>query len=245
MTALNFKINNFQGPFDLLLHLIQKNEMEIYEINISEITGQYLAYLDEMKELDLEITSEFIVIAATLIEIKSRELLPKIVKQEEEKEDPGELLKKRLMEYKKIKAAAEYLKSIKQYSGMVFTKKPEVIEDRKGKKDFLINITMLDLYNLYISLLENYNNKQNKDDLISDKIAADLYKIEDKVKYIKAYTAHNKVVDFHGLMDNCSCKLEIVVTFLALLELIKQREIVVTQESNFNKIYIERIAAHE
>ncbi|SHJ57709.1 condensin subunit ScpA [Clostridium amylolyticum] len=245
MTQLNFKINNFQGPFDLLLHLIQKNEMEIYEINISEITGQYLAYLDEMKELDLEITSEFIVIAATLIEIKSRELLPKIVKEEEEEEDPGVLLKKRLMEYKKIKAAAEYLKGIKQYSGTVFTKKPEVIEDRKEHKDFLINITMLDLYNLYMSLLEKYNSKQNKDDLISDKIAVDLYKIEDKVNEIKAFTRDKKIVDFHVLMNSCSCKLEVVVTFLALLELIKQREILVTQETNFNKILIERIAIDE
>ncbi|WP_040211837.1 segregation/condensation protein A [Clostridium polynesiense] len=245
MTQLSFKINNFQGPFDLLLHLIQKNEMEIYDINLSEITSQYLSYLEDMKELDLEITSEFIVIAATLIEIKSRELLPKVQKEQEEEEDPAMLLKKRLLEYKKIKAGAEFLKSRKLYSGTVFAKKPEVIDDKKDYKELFINITMLDLYNIYMKLIENFNNKHNKEELISEKITIDTYKIEDKFEYIKKIMDTEKTIEFYTLMNECECKLEVVVTFLALLELTKQRIISIRQEANFNKILIERIVLDE
>ncbi|GAE02350.1 segregation and condensation protein A [Clostridium botulinum B str. Osaka05] len=106
---LNIKIHNFDGPFDLLLHLIKKNKMEIYDVSIYEITNQYLQYLNRMEELDLEITSEFIVMAATLIEIKSKYLLPKVEEEKEEEEnDPQKELLDKLLEYKKFKAAAEF-----------------------------------------------------------------------------------------------------------------------------------------
>ncbi len=240
MAQLNLSISNFQGPFDVLLHLIQKNEMEIYNINLSEITSQYLSFLSKMRELDLEVTSEFIVIAATLMEIKSKELLPKAVKEEEE-EDQGDLLKKKLIEYKKIKAAVEYLKGIKQYSGTVYTKKAEVIEDKDVSHDIFINISMMDLYNIFEKLMDNFFNKQNKDSLISDKINVDIFRIEDKYREISELIKVNRHIKFSKLMEECSCKLEIVVTFLALLELSKQKIVSIKQNDNFSSITIERI----
>ncbi|SQB91523.1 segregation and condensation protein A [Clostridium tetanomorphum] len=179
--ALKIKIHNFEGPFDLLLHLIKKNEMDIYNIRISEITNQYIQYINTLKEMDLEITSEFIVIAATLLQIKSKELLPKIKNDEnivaEEDEDPEKILIQKLIEYKKFKAAAEFFKSKMAIEGIRFTKKPEIIENRKECEDtdILKNISMLDLYNLYNELVTIYKNKINTN-IISREIIVDQYK---------------------------------------------------------------------
>ena len=112
MELLKIKIADFEGPFDLLLHLIKKNKMDIYNIEIYKITNQYLESLNEMKEMDLEITSEFVVIAATLIEIKSKKLLPKVkVEEEESEEDIEKRLMEKLIEYKKFKAVSEFFKN--------------------------------------------------------------------------------------------------------------------------------------
>jgi len=118
MEGLNIKISNFEGPFDLLLHLIKKNKMDIYNVKIYEITNQYIEYIKEMKELDLEITSEFIVMAATLIEFKSKMLLPKIKKEEDEDEERyKEDLLQKLIEYKKFKKASIYFRKLKGDTG--------------------------------------------------------------------------------------------------------------------------------
>ena len=183
MELPKIKIDNFEGPFDLLLHLIKKNQMNIYNVEISEITNQYLQYLDKMKEMDLDITSEFIVIAATLIEIKSKTLLPKIKKEddEEDEEDIEKKLLEKLILYKKIKEATNFFKERYSDSGSIFTKKPEIIEEVKEKpsknEDILKNVTLLDLYNIFNNLLEIYRNKQNRANVIEKKIYVDKYKI--------------------------------------------------------------------
>ena len=245
MQHLNIKIANFEGPFDLLLHLIKKNEMDIYDIKIYDITNQYLDYINEMKELDLDITSEFIVMAATLLEIKSKMLLPKDkdIVEDEEDEDPRKILMEKLIEYKKFKKAAEYLGIKKGDAGFVFSKKPEIIEDKRSvsNDELLKNISMLDLYNLYNDLINRYNNKRNTANVISKEIPIDKYKIEDKIKFLKERLNKIGATRFSDLMMECECKIEIVVTFLALLELIKEKNIKVVQENNFDKIYIERI----
>ncbi|MBZ9687991.1 segregation/condensation protein A [Clostridium estertheticum] len=243
---LSIKVTNFEGPFDLLLHLIKKNEMNIYDINIYEITNQYLEYLKTMSEMDLEVTSEFIVIAATLIQIKSKRLLPKNKEEnskEEENDVEAELLNK-LIEYRKYKAVAEDLKILEQGAGIMFSKKPEIIEeDNKSTKeiDFLKNVTMLDLYNLYNNLMQQYINKMNVDNIINKKILVDEYKIEDKMEELKeALNLFGKVY-FSKLIIGYSSKIEVIVTFLALLELIKIRSVRVIQESTFKDIYLERV----
>jgi segregation and condensation protein A len=243
---LSIKVTNFEGPFDLLLHLIVKNEMNIYDINIFEITNQYLQYIKSMKEMDLEVTSEFIVIAATLIQIKSKRLLPKNkeeISKEDEKDIEAELLNK-LIEYRKYKLVAENLKMLEQGIGIMFSKKPEIIEeDNKNNKeiDFLKNVTMLDLYNLYNNLMQQYIDKMNVDNIINKKILVDEYKIEDKMEELKEALDLFGKVYFSKLIVGYSSKIEVIVTFLALLELIKIKSVRVIQESTFKDIYLERV----
>ncbi|MBE6048457.1 MAG: segregation/condensation protein A [Clostridium sp.] len=245
MELPKIKIDNFEGPFDLLLHLIRKNQMSIYNVEIYKITNQYLQYLDRMKEMDLDITSEFIVMAATLIEIKSKTLLPKTKKQEDEEND--EDIEKKLLEklilYKKIKESTNFFRERYSNVGSIYTKKPEIIEEVKVEtknEDILKNVTLLDLYNIFNNLLEIYRNKQNKANVIEKKIYIDKYKVEDKIEMLTKRIEPGTVVEFDDLVAECECKIECVVTFLALLELIKQKVVRVYQSSNFSNIIIER-----
>ena len=187
MELPKIKVADFEGPFDLLLHLIKKNKMDIYNVEIYKVTNQYLEYLNTRKVMDLEITSEFIVVAATLIEIKSKNLLPKVKVEEEENEEDIEIkLMERLIEYKRFKAVSEFFNDKYVSSGEVFSKKPEVIEEIKPEKvdndDIFKNITLLDLYNIYNKILENYREKQNKVNVVQKKIYVDKYKVEDKME---------------------------------------------------------------
>ena len=240
------KVADFEGPFDLLLHLIKKNKMNIYNIEIYKVTNQYLEYLNTRKVMDLEITSEFIVVAATLIEIKSKNLLPKVKVDEEEEseEDIEKRLMERLIEYKKIKNVSEFFKNKYINAGEVFSKKPEIIEEIKPEKidndDIFKNLTLLDLYNIYNKILETYREKQNKVNVVQKKIYVDKYKVEDKMEELLERFNSSEVLEFNNLMKESTCKLETVVTFLALLELIKIRTIQVFQDESFSNILIKR-----
>ncbi|MGL4850491.1 MAG: segregation/condensation protein A [Clostridium sp.] len=242
---VKIKIADFEGPFDLLLHLIKKNKMDIYNVRIYEITNQYLEYLEHMKKIDLEITSEFIVIAATLIEIKSKSLLPKEKKKEDELED--EDLEKNLLEklilYRKIKASTEFFKQKVDNIGHTYSKKPEIIEVKKEKisnDNIFDNITLMDLYNIYSKLLEEYMQKRNTGVVaINKNIKRDSYKIEDKYEYILRKIEGINRLNFSDIIYECSCKIECVVTFLALLELIKQKRVKAYQSDSFAEIIIE------
>lgn len=243
MELPKIKINDFEGPFDLLLHLIKKNQMSIYNVKIFEITNQYLNYINEMKKMDLEITSEFIVVAATLIEIKSKHLLPKSKKEDENEIDDEKSLLEKLIVYKKIKGVSTFFKERYISAGEVYGKRPEIIEEKKEdiiKTDLFKDISLLELYNIYNNLLEIYNNKQNRNNVIQKKIYIDKYKIEDKLEFIMDKLRNEKVNSFSQIIENCECKLECVVTFLALLEMIKQRMVKVYQSDNFKNILIER-----
>lgn len=245
MELPKIKVADFEGPFALLLHLIKKNKMDIYNVEIYKVTNQYLEYLNTRKVMDLEITSEFIVVAATLIEIKSKNLLPKVKVEEEENEEDIEIkLMERLIEYKRFKAVSEFFNDKYVSSGEVFSKKPEVIEEIKPEKvdndDIFKNITLLDLYNIYNKILENYREKQNKVNVVQKKIYVDKYKVEDKMEELLKKFNSVEVIEFNNLMKESSCKLETVVIFLALLELIKIRTIQVFQDENFSNILIKR-----
>ena len=245
MKLPKIKVADFEGPFDLLLHLIKKNKMDIYNVEIYKVTNQYLEYLNTRKVMDLEITSEFIVVAATLIEIKSKNLLPKVKVEEEENEEDIEIkLMERLIEYKRFKAVSEFFNDKYVSSGEVFSKKPEVIEEIKPEKvdndDIFKNITLLDLYNIYNKILENYREKQNKVNVVQKKIYVDKYKVEDKMEELLERFNSSEVIEFNNLMKESTCKLETVVTFLALLELIKIRTIQVFQDESFSNILIKR-----
>ncbi len=248
MELPKIKVADFEGPFDLLLHLIKKNKMDIYNVEIYKITNQYLQYLDEMKEMDLEITSEFIVIAATLIEIKSKSLLPKAKVEEENEEDIEKRLMQRLIEYRQIKAVSGFFKERYQNSGEIYSKKPEIIEEVKtapNNDDIFKNLTLLDLYNIYNNVLEHYYNKRNTVNVVQKKIYVDKFKVEDKMNELMDKFQSEKIIKFRSIINESECKLETVVSFLALLELIKLRMITVYQEGNFGEIMMKRRLANE
>ena len=224
--------------------------MDIYNIEIYKITNQYLRYLDEMKEMDLEITSEFIVIAATLIEIKSKSLLPKVKVEDENEEDIENKLKLRLIEYKQIKAVSSFFKERHINSGEIYSKKPEIIEIEeekapKSNEDIFKNLTLIDLYNIYNNILDTYHNKQNNINVVQRKIYTDKYKVEDKMKELLDRFNNANVIEFRSIIKESESKLETVVTFLALLELIKLRVIIAYQEGNFKEILMNRRVENE
>lgn len=250
---LNIKIENFEGPFDLLLHLIKKNEMDIYDIKIYEITNQYLDYIRNMGELDLEVTSEFIVIAATLIEIKSKMLLPKVAKDDETacdeaQEDPRNELVLKLVEYKRFKAASQFLGKRLQSSGVTFGKKPEIIEEKKKEvnmEEVLKDVTILKLFYIFNDLMNGYKNRMNDSTDMDKNVAADAYKIEDKMLFLRERARLENGFKFSAVALECESKMEVVVTFIALLELIKLRIVKVSQDCNFKDIYIEGVNSYE
>lgn len=244
--ALNIKIENFEGPFDLLLHLIKINEMDIYDIKIYDITNQYIKYLDKMNEMDLEVTSEFIVLAATLIQIKSCMLLPKDNEDSEELsvdyDDPKKELIERLIEYKKFKAAAEYLKLKEIETGISYSKKPEIIEDNNvDVSELFKSMTLLNLYDIFNNIIERYYSKLNSNSNFNKRISIDEYKIEDKMVEIADIVKRNGVTSFGDILSKSIYKIEKIVYFLALLELIKLKEITIVQNENFKEIYLEGI----
>ncbi|MEY8762263.1 MULTISPECIES: segregation/condensation protein A [Clostridium] len=249
--SLNIKIENFEGPFDVLLHLIKKNKMNIYDIKICQITEQYLKYLSDMRKMDLNLTSEFIVIAASLIEIKSKTLLPERNSDkndggEGEDEDPRKELVDKLLQYKKFKAAAESLKKRQYSTGRIYGKKPEVIESKKEDiSKFLKGVTLWDMYEKYTGLMKKYESRFNDKNVLDKRIPRDKFKLEDKVVYIKNVVHEKKRVKFSTIVKNCSFKIEKITTFLALLELVKLKIIFVIQERNFSEIYIERTTEDE
>lgn len=244
---LNIKIENFEGPFDLLLHLIKKNQMDIYDIRIYDITTQYITYLNQMKEMDLEITSEFIVIAATLLEIKSKMLLPRNDKEDEmEEEDPRKELVSKLLEYKKFKLVANFLKEKEDSVGIMFSKKPEIIEDKRiDNNDILKDITILELFNIYNNLINVHRAKMNTDNIIDKEIPLDKFKIEDKMIELSSKLDKGEKIVFSEVIYKCESKMEMVVTFLALLELIKLRVVSAVQEGAFKEIYVEGVESYE
>lgn len=239
--AISVKLQAFEGPLDLLLHLIEKAEVDIYDIPIAEITDQYLQYISMMELHDLEISSEFIVMAATLLEIKSKMLLPKPKKEEagDAAVDPREELIQKLIEYKKYKEASLELKDKLGIYEKVFYKAPEPIEDYISDVSDITNIS-LDM--LYISfrniLLKNESKKRNN----FKEIYREVVTVDDKIRLINKLLASKPSFYFDDLFINYCNKYEIIVTFLAILELLKRRSLHIEQERNFDKILIKRRA---
>ncbi|AOY77095.1 segregation and condensation protein A [Clostridium formicaceticum] len=245
--SCRIKIQAFEGAFDLLFHLIEKNEIDIYDIPINEITEQYLHYLYQMEKLDLEVASEFLVMAATLIEIKSKMLLPKEVVKEDKVEaetvDPRSELVERLLEYKRYKCMAEELKQREDhYNKLYFKQKEEIIMETSEADVALENLKLDDLVKVFEKLLLNYEKHKNDRPYNVRHISRDTYTIEDKITSILTMLQHHKKITFDSIFILAKEKLEVVVTFLALLELIKGKKIKVMQEKSFEGIVIEGIS---
>ncbi|WP_069649503.1 segregation and condensation protein A [Caloranaerobacter ferrireducens] len=237
----NVVLEVFEGPLDLLLHLIDKNEVDIKDIPISKITEQYLEYLEKMKDLDLEITSEFLLMAATLLEIKSKMLLPKKKDEGTQLEideiDPREDLVRKLIEYKRFKEAAVKLKEKEELQRKLFFKPREEIElDMQNEKLELEDVKIEDLLKIFCDIVKK-NNVQTKKIRIHE-IKRDEISIEESMKKIKKILSKKRSITFSDLFDENSSRIYIVVTFLSLLELMKLKIIAIKQEKNFGNIYI-------
>lgn len=239
----NVILKTFEGPLDLLLHLIEKNEVDIYDIPIAEITEQYISYLGDMKVLDLEITSEFLVMAATLLEIKSKMLLPKKVNEgqqlEMEEVDPRQELVRRLIEYKKYKQAAEQLKSKEEAQKKVYFKPREELEQFffDNEEVALEGIDLLDLIKTFKKIMKK---KKINSEIDIKEIERDEITIEECIERIRRIIFIKQKVTFEELFDDSTNKISVVVTFLSILELIKLKEIKIRQETNFGDIIIIR-----
>ena len=242
--SLNVKLQVFEGPLDLLLHLIEKNKVDIYDIPISMITEQYLEYIQMMREEDLNIASEFLVMAATLLSIKSRMLLPVEVNEEGEEEDPRAELVEKLIEYKMYKYMSFELKDMQIDACRTWFKGatlPDEIADYKEPIDYEKLVGDMDLSKLnhiFKSIMKRQVDKVDPVRSQFGKIEKDEVNLEEKTEYIENYIRFHKAFSFRDLLENQKSKMDVVVTFLIILEMIKIGKIMIAQEDLFDDIMI-------
>lgn len=242
--AISVKLEVFEGPLDLLLHLIEKNKIDIYDIPIVMITEQYLDYIKQMETEDMNVMSEFLVMAATLLDIKCRMLLPKEVNEEGEEEDPRAELVQKLLEYKMYKYMSFELRDRQVDAGKTWYKKPMLpkeVEDYKYPIDYEELIGDMNLSKLHEVFKSVMRRQEDKIDPIRSqfgKIEKDEINLEEKQSYIEEYVKNHKRFSFRGLLEKQGSKMEIIVTFLAVLEMMKQGIISIEQESAFADIMI-------
>ena len=232
-------IGDFEGPLDLLLHLIKKSKMEIFDIEISDITKKYIDYINDMKELNLDIASEYLVMAAELIEMKSRKLLPRKndEDEEEDEENPEDELKRRLYEYKKYKESINEFKILEEKRSSYYTKAPEVFSNYTNEK--LSNNGEVGVFDL-LDALQKLLERQNFNKPVNTKITKKELSVKERVAKIRDILKVKKKIKFIELFDDFS-RSYVVVTFLSVLEMAKNREIVLKQDNNFSDIYLESV----
>jgi len=237
--ACKIKIQNFEGPFDLLFHLIEKNQVSIYDIPINEITDQYMDYLFAMQEFDMEIASEFLVMAATLLHIKSRMLLPeKKVQKEEEEVDPREELVLKLVEYKKYKEFSKTLKEREEYWDKAFYKLPEVY-DFKWEPEPL-ELSPDELKRIYGEILSRNKKRFNNTEVkMAQIMQGEKVSLKSKMKEVIRSLLNRAVVAFTDLFSpRRKSKAEVVTGFMAILELSKLKKVRLEQKKQFDEILI-------
>lgn len=231
------KIDEFSGPLDLLLHLIKKSNIDIYDISLEEITNQYLDYIKEMEELNLDIASEYLVMASELLEYKSRSLLPKKEDDVDNyEEDPKEELIKRLVDYKKYKDITETFKKLEDIRNEIYTKSPSNMKEFSDKILCNDDVSVDDLINAFKKMME----RKEYEKPLNTKITNKELSVNERISNIRTILKLKKRVDFTELFD-CYNKSYVVVTFLSILEMSKDNEIRIIQENNFGNIVIEDI----
>lgn len=247
---LKVKLQVFEGPLDLLLYLIEKNKVSIYDIPIVEITAQYMEYIAEMKRRDLNVLSEFLVMAATLIDIKSKMLLPCNPETEEEEEDPRVELVQQLLEYKMYKCMAYELKDRQMDAERVMYKLPTIpdeilaYEEPVDLDELVADVTLARLNDIFQSIMKKQVDKIDPVRSKFGKIEKEEVSLEDKMVFLENFAATNHHFSFRSLLTSQASRTEIVVTFLAILELMKTGKIFISQEHIFDDIQIDsKIAA--
>jgi len=241
---IQFKLTSFEGPLDLLLHLIEKNKVDIYDIPISMITDQYLEYINEMEKHDAELTSDFLVMAATLLDIKARMLLPKEIDSEGNEEDPRAELVEKLIEYKTYKFMSLELKD-KAIIASKAMYKNSTIPDEVAKyeapidlDEFIGDLTISRLKAVFDDVLKRSNEKVNVEVMRYGRIQREKISVPDKIEEIRKYVVTNKKFSFRELIEKQVSRMNIIVTFLVILELMKTGEICAEQESSDTDIIL-------
>lgn len=245
--GISYKLDIFEGPLDLLLHLIEKNKVNIYDIPIATITEQYLEYVSNMETEDLNIVSEFLVMAATLIDIKARMLLPKEVNEDGEEEDPRAELVARLLEYKYYKYMSLELKDREVGADRLFYKDstlpPEVAkyEPPVDLDKLLDGLTLAKLQEIFRQVTKRKSDRIDPIRSSFGNIRKESVSLEDKILSVMSYARQHRKFSFRKMLERQTDKVEVVVTFLALLELMKIGKIRLTQEYLFDDMLIETL----
>lgn len=245
------KLQVFEGPLDLLLHLIDKNKIDIYDIPIVEITDQYLEYIREMQREDLNIMSEFMVMAATLLDIKCRMLLPKEVNEEGVEEDPREELVRQLLEYKMYKFMSYELRERMGEASLMAYKKPtvpkEVLAYREpvDTAELLGNLTLEKMHSIFKSIIRRQEDKVDPIRSRFGEIEQEEVSLPEKMNDVEAYALSHRRFSFRALLERQCSRVQLVVTFLAILELMKVGKIRISQDGIFNDIIIDSMQSEE
>src|SRR5687767_14086794 len=237
MTDYKVKFEVFEGPLDLLLYLIKKEEVDIYQVNLTQLATQFLEYIEVMRMLDLEIAGEFLVMAATLMYIKSRELLPRDQQVETEGEDDGEdprwELIRQLVEYKKFKDAAAKLQALEARQDSTYPRLPvKPTFEQEAPRD-RGSLSIFDLLNAVNAVLKRVSHREDLRDIFEDK-----WSVSDKIEELRRLLTERGTLRFSEVFSRAESRSEIVVTFLAMLELIRLKQLVCTQAEPFAEIEI-------
>ncbi|MCI5730803.1 MAG: segregation/condensation protein A [Eubacterium sp.] len=238
---LQVKLEVFDGPLDLLLHLIEKNKVDIFDIPIVLITEQYLDYVSHMDTKDMDMMSEFLVMAATLVRIKSKMLLPA---EETEEEDPRQELVERLLEYKMYKYASFELKDRQLDAGKVFYKEPSIPDEIKNFKDqvdyeeLLSDVTLRKLQDIFDSVMQKQVDKIDPIRSNFGEIEKEEINIEDHMIFLEEYAMLHGTFSFRKVLENGSGKSYVIVTFLGILEMMKTGKVTIEQDHLFDDIMI-------
>ncbi|MYL32686.1 segregation/condensation protein A [Pontibacillus yanchengensis] len=238
------KIDAFEGPLDLLLHLINRYEIDIYDIPVAEITEQYMAYIHTMQQLELDIASEYLVMAATLIAIKSQMLLPnqelEVEDEEYEEEDPREELMRRLIEYRKYKEAAQDLKDKEEEANQIYTRPPQPIETDEKEAQPIMTQGDITIYDM-IGAMQKLLNKKKWEQPLETRVQRQEIPIQERMDEVMTQvksTPHG--LRFFDLFPQPT-RSHIVVTFIAILELMKNREILCEQSKHFEELVVYKL----
>lgn len=247
-SVINVKLETFEGPLDLLLHLIEKNKMDIFDIPIVEITAQYMAYIAEMQRQDMNVMSEFLVMAATLLAIKSKMLLPPDeTEEDEEYVDPRAELVEQLLEYKMYKSISYELRDRQIDAEQVFYRKKDLpkevlsYEPPVNLDELVSDLTLGELSRIFEQVLKRQDNRLDPIRSKFGNIKKEEVTLEEKLRYVAAYAARHKHFSFRHLLEEQHTKMDVIVTFLSILELMKAGKILIFQEKTFDDIAIETV----
>lgn len=229
-----FKTLQFEGPLDLLLHLIKQENIDIFDINIADITNQYLMYIEKMESLNLNVDSEYLVLASELIELKSRELLPHDEVEDDYEEDPKQQLINRLIEYQKYKEISQELRLFEEQRNVLFSKVPSLLDEfHDDNVKVSDDISLDDLFQAFLKFQE----KKAYEKPLNTVVTRKEYSVHKRSREIMRRLKKDKKIKFDELFDICT-KEYVVVTFLAVLDLAKNGELFIRQDRNLDSIFL-------